>query len=143
MSIAAWWWLATGAVIVGELLTGSVYLLMVALGLGAAAIAAHAGFGIGAQMAAAAVIGSAATTVWHLRVRRRQKGAPHAEANADVNIDVGQTVTVAEWKSDGSAEVRYRGAAWQAKLAGAAQTAQPGSFRIAQVTGSVLLLEAA
>ena len=38
------WWLAAGIVVAAELLTGSFYLLMLALGLAAAAIAAHLGF---------------------------------------------------------------------------------------------------
>jgi membrane protein implicated in regulation of membrane protease activity len=144
MSAAAWWLVVAGAVVVGELLTGSVYLLMVALGLAAAALAAYLGFDLAWQFVALAVVGAAATGAWHTRVKKRQAGAPAAEANPDVNIDVGETVNVAEWKTDGSAEVRYRGAAWQARLASAsASSAAPGNYRIARVQGNVLMLEAA
>ena len=41
MEASTIWWLAAGAVVVAELLTGTFYLLMVALGLVAAALAAH------------------------------------------------------------------------------------------------------
>ena len=40
MEASTIWWLAAGAVVVAELLTGTFYLLMVALGLVAAAIPA-------------------------------------------------------------------------------------------------------
>ena len=54
------WWLAAGAVVVAELLTGTFYLLMVAIGLVAAALAAHLGLPITAQIVAAAVVGGGA-----------------------------------------------------------------------------------
>ena len=37
------WWLAAGAAVIVELLTGTFYLLMLTLGLAAGALAAHAG----------------------------------------------------------------------------------------------------
>ena len=37
------WWLAAGVLVVAELATGTFYLLMLALGLAAGALAAHAG----------------------------------------------------------------------------------------------------
>ena len=37
------WWLLAGGLVVAELLTGTFYLLMLAVGVGAAAIAAHLG----------------------------------------------------------------------------------------------------
>ena len=40
MEASTIWWLAAGAVVVAELLTGTFYLLMVAVGLAAAALAA-------------------------------------------------------------------------------------------------------
>ena len=46
MEASTIWWLAAGAVVVAELLTGTFYLLMVALGLVAAALAAHLGLAL-------------------------------------------------------------------------------------------------
>ncbi|MEG0922354.1 MAG: NfeD family protein, partial [Comamonas sp.] len=45
MALSSIWWLLTGIAVIAELLTGTLYLLMVALGLAAAAIAAHLGTG--------------------------------------------------------------------------------------------------
>ncbi|HSM22228.1 MAG TPA: NfeD family protein, partial [Rubrivivax sp.] len=49
------WWLATGGLVAAELATGTFYLLMLALGCVAGALAAHAGLGATGQVAAAAV----------------------------------------------------------------------------------------
>ena len=40
------WWLMAGAAVVAELLTGTFYLLMLAIGLAAGALAAHLGVGM-------------------------------------------------------------------------------------------------
>ena len=60
MEASTIWWLAAGAVVVAELLTGTFYLLMVAVGLSASALAAHLGLPIAAQLVAAALVGGGA-----------------------------------------------------------------------------------
>ena len=45
LSAATFWWVAAGVAVAAELATGTFYLLMLALGLAAAAIAAHLGLG--------------------------------------------------------------------------------------------------
>ena len=45
LSSASLWWVAAGIAVAVELATGTFYLLMIALGLAAAAIAAHLGAG--------------------------------------------------------------------------------------------------
>ena len=60
MEASTIWWLAAGAVVVAELLTGTFYLLMVALGLVAAALAAHLGLASALQMVSAAIVGGGA-----------------------------------------------------------------------------------
>ena len=64
------WWLAAGLLVAAELASGTFYLLMVALGCAAGALAAHAGLGATAQMLVAAVVGAGATTAWY-RTRRQ------------------------------------------------------------------------
>jgi membrane protein implicated in regulation of membrane protease activity len=139
MSVALWWWVLAAAVVVAELLTGSVYLLMVALGLGAGAVAAHLDAGVSVQIALAAVIGGAATAYWHFMQVKKRPAAPDALANKDVNLDVGETVQVDAWNADGRAQVRYRGSLWQGELASGARAAA-GDFRITQVSGNRLTL---
>ncbi|MFM7532327.1 MAG: NfeD family protein [Rubrivivax sp.] len=133
------WWVLAGLLVVAELLTGTFYLLMIALGAAAAALAAHAGTSTAAQIAAGALVAAGATAFWHFRRAREPRSAP-AASNADVNIDIGQTVQVPAWREDGTAQVSYRGAAWQVRHAGTAP-AQAGLHRIVAVHGNRLDLE--
>jgi membrane protein implicated in regulation of membrane protease activity len=130
------WWLAAGALVAAELATGTFYLLMVALGCVAGAVAAHAGIGPTAQMVVAALLGAGATTVLYLRRRRLPAAAP-AESNRDVNLDIGQAVHVAHWAHDGSARVHYRGASWAVRFAGSDAPA-PGEHVIVALNGNEL-----
>jgi membrane protein implicated in regulation of membrane protease activity len=132
------WWLAAGALVAVELATGTFYLLMLALGCVAGALAAHIGIGETGQILAAALLGLTCTALWHLR-RARHPGAAPAESNPDVNLDIGQTVQVQAWNPDGTTRVQYRGAAWSARLAQQG-IHKPGSYRIVAVHGSELRL---
>lgn len=135
---ATLWWLAAGGLVIAELLTGTFYLLMLALGASAGALAAHAGLALPVQIVAAAAIGGGAVALWHLRRDRRPRLTP-AQANPDLNLDIGQTVHVARWHADGTARVQHRGAAWNACYAGPGTPAS-GQFRIQAIDGSRLML---
>ena len=138
MTDATIWWLLAGAAVVVELLTGTFYLLMLAVGLAAGAVAAHVGLGPSGQLIVAAVVGGGAVAAWHV-VRPKQPAGP-ASANRDVNLDIGETVTVAAWNADGTASVKYRGANWTVVAAPGAGN-EPGLHRVRQVVGSRLLVE--
>lgn len=133
------WWIAAGALVAAELATGSFYLLMLAVGAAAGAIAAHLGLGPAGQMLASAVIGGVGVFALHRQRAKAPKAAP-ASSNPDVNLDIGQTVQVDTWSNDGLAQVKYRGAAWQARFIGSAP-AQSGRHVIRAVEGSCLLLD--
>ena len=135
------WWLAAGVLVVAELATGTFYLLMLALGAAAGAIAAHAGLPLTGQIATAAVLGGGAVVAWHLRRSRRPAAAP-AATNPDVNLDVGGTVQVPAWDADGSARIAYRGSHWEARHVGTGHPV-PGLHVIRAVEGNHLLLERA
>lgn len=138
LSVPTLWWLAAGALVAAELATGTFYLLMLALGMGAGAVAAHAGLSGTAQMVAAALVGAGATVAWHLLRARSPQSAP-AQSNRDVNLDIGQTVHVPAWQADGTARVAYRGAQWQVRLA-PGHPAAAGDHCIVSVNGTELLL---
>ena len=132
------WWLLAGSAVAVELLTGTFYLLMLAVGLAAAALAAHAGGSQSVQFITAAVVGGGAVAAWHL-LRPRQPAGP-ATANRDVNLDVGETVQVESWNGDGTATVKYRGAKWTVIPApGGVQSTGP--HRVREVVGSRLVVE--
>ena len=130
------WWLTAGVLVAAELATGTFYLLMLALGCVAGALAAHAGAALSTQLVSAALLGGGATVAWHFKRLRRPPAAP-TESNRDVNLDIGQQVQVPEWAGDGTARVQYRGAAWSVRLAEGAAAA-PGPHVIVAVHGSEL-----
>lgn len=132
------WWLLAGTAIVLELLTGTFYLLMLAIGLAAGALAAHAGASLPLQLVAAALVGGTGVTVWHLRRDRRPR--ERATANPDVNLDIGETVQVHAWNEDGTATVRYRGANWTV-VALEGSVHGTGAHRVREVVGSRLVVE--
>lgn len=135
------WWVLTAVAVALELVTGTFFLLMVAVGLMAGALAAHLGGDTTAQLVSAAVLGSGAVALWG-RWRRRHPTEPPAPANPDVNLDIGQTIQVEHWASNGTARVRYRGADWSVRLQPADATPSTGPYRIVAVQGSELIVEA-
>jgi membrane protein implicated in regulation of membrane protease activity len=130
------WWLTVGALVAAELATGTFYLLMLALGAAAGAMAAYAGVDSQAQITAASVVGGGAVVLWHLVRRLRPKTAP-AESNHDVNIDIGQRLHVIAWDAEGTARVPYRGASWAVRFAGEG-VPSPGEYVIVALDGNEL-----
>jgi len=139
MADSTLWWLATGTLVIAELLTGTFYLLMLSIGMAAGALAAHAGLSMAVQLVAAAVVASGAVLAWHL-LRQRLSPTSQASANPDVNLDIGEVVQVDAWLPDGSTRVKYRGAQWAA-VPRAGAPAGPGAYRIVEVHGSQLIIE--
>ena len=139
MAESTLWWLLAGGAVAVELLTGTFYLLMLAIGLVAAALAAHLGLSMPAQLVMAALFGGGAVVGWHLLRQRRPKELP-AAFNRDVNLDIGETVQITRWAPDGTTQVKYRGAQWTAVPApGSIPVA--GAHRIREVVGSRLVVE--
>ena len=133
------WWLLTGAAIGVELITGTFYLLMLACGLASAAIAAHLGASNSVQLVAAALVGAGSVLAW--RAYKKRQGTPaSASTNHDVNLDIGETVQVEVWHSDGTSSVKYRGANWAvSSIAGV--PLMPGPHQVVEVVGSRLIVK--
>jgi membrane protein implicated in regulation of membrane protease activity len=138
MSEANIWWLVTGALVALELTTGTFYLLMLGIGSVAAALTAHAGYGLNAQLAAAAVVGAlGAALVGQWRRRRVKANTGLAPSQ---HLDIGATVQVSDWDAQGTARVQHRGATWTAVLA-EGQQPSPGAYHVKDVQGNRLVLE--
>jgi membrane protein implicated in regulation of membrane protease activity len=133
------WWLIAGALIISELLTGTFYLLMLTLGTAAGAVSAHLGHSETVQMIVAAVVGITAVVCCYW-VRKRQTAHTTSGSNRDMNLDVGEHITIDHWDSDGTAQVRYRGAQWTVVSRPGSLNA-PGPHRVAEVIGSRLLVD--
>ncbi|MCC8394534.1 NfeD family protein [Paraburkholderia sp. MMS20-SJTR3] len=133
------WWIGAGVLVVLELTSGTFYLLMIAIGFVAAALAHIAGANADMQFAVAAVVALAAVVLLR-RSRFGRRKREHASRNPDVNMDIGQTLSVPAWQAR-KARVIYRGAAWDVELAdGEPEDAQ--SYEIRELRGSSLVVVA-
>lgn len=139
MAHSSIWWLLAGTAVAIELATGTFYLLMIGIGMAAAAVAAHLGLPLTGQILTAAFFGGGAVAFWHWQNSKRPQST-QLNANPDVHIDIGEAVQVDQWNADGTASVKYRGANWTAIQA----TSSPpttGQFRIKEMLGNRLVIE--
>jgi len=132
------WWVLAGIFIAVELLSGTFYLLMLALGMAAAAMAAQLGASTTVQLVVAALVGGGAVIAWRA-FKQRRPAKPAAQANRDVNLDIGEVVHIDAWSAEGTASVKYRGANWQVVLA-PGQASAPGAHTIVEVAGNRLIV---
>ncbi|MCW7540928.1 NfeD family protein [Aquabacterium sp. A7-Y] len=140
LGASTWWWVAAGVAVALELATGTFYLLMLALGLAAGALAAHAGFAVAPQLVVAALVGAGAVAACRW-LRPGPVAAAAPQANPDLNIDIGQRLAVPAWNGR-SARVTYRGAAWSVHYTGAGDPL-PGEFVIRAIEANALVVERA
>ena len=115
---------------------------MIAIGFAAGGFAALAGAGNPLQTIIVAAVGVAATYA----LRRSKLGKfnkTNSARDRNVNLDIGETLTVDEWKpgvdARHTARVMYRGAMWDVELEHGAQ-ARPGLFMIREIQGSRLFV---
>ncbi len=132
------WFVIAFGLLIAELMTGTFYLLMVAIGCAIGGIAALLGATVPLQLVSGAAIGIAATTIlrrtrWGLR-----KLHPDAAENRDVILDIGEVVQVSAWH-EGTAHVRYRGCQWAAMIEPGA-VPRPGAQVIKAIRGSTLVV---
>lgn len=139
MSESTIWWLLAGGAVALELVTGTFYLLMLAVGMIAGALAAHLGASVIVQIVVAALVGGGAVVAWHWKRSKSPKPA-QANANPDVQMDIGETVHVEQWNADATASVKYRGAQWMVELADRDVAPQPGLFRVRKLNGNRLVV---
>lgn len=116
-----------------ELLTGTFYLLVLAIAAFGAAFAAWLGQGLPLQAIVAALL--AGTGVYGVHLYRSKNAAEQMPS-----IDAGQPANFEHWidRSTGLARVRYRGASWEAQVPEDA-TVESGSIVYVQaVEGNML-----
>ncbi len=142
MNASMTWLLIAGVLVVCELLTGTFYLLMIASGMLVGAILAAYGLDPAWQMAAAAVVAACATLALHNSRFGWRRGKP-ASTDPNVMLDIGQTLTIAQWApAQGGcyhARSMYRGAMWDIECH--QERAEAGLFTIIEVQGSRLIVK--
>ena len=134
MALQYLWWIAAAILVGVEMMTGTFYLLIVALACVAAGFAAFVGLEPGWQWGVAAIVEVAGT----LAVNRWKKKYA-SQPKLSNNLDVGQRVSVLEWRDDGTARVAYRGTQWDAVLDSAA-TPRREQMMIVDMRGAQLVL---
>ena len=128
------WILLAGLLLVGEMLSGTFYLLVIALAFCLSALLAWLGSGLPVQLLAAAFFSLAGLALlWHKRQRSKTTANP-----PDNLLDIGQQVVILQWHTPHHARVRHRGADWDAELSHGREDAQ--AFFIVGIRGSTLLL---
>jgi membrane protein implicated in regulation of membrane protease activity len=139
----AWmsWLAVAGLVVILELFTGTFYLLMISIGLVAGALIALMGAGTEMQTLSAALVGALATVLLH-KSKYGWRERQDVSRNPDVNMDIGQSITVQQWQDQGggkfTARAMYRGAMWDVELQHSAPAA--GVFVIVEIVGSRLMV---
>jgi membrane protein implicated in regulation of membrane protease activity len=136
------WMLTAGVLLILEMFTGTLYLLMMSIGVAAGGVAALTGLTFSGQLLTAAIVGIITT----YGLRRSSFGKlrnEDASRDPNINLDIGQTLVIADWQSAGeaayTARAMYRGAMWDVDLLpGGAAT--PGKFIIREIRGSRLIV---
>lgn len=137
------WLVIAGIMVALELFTGTFYLLMIALGLLAGALAAFLGWTAEFQVIAAAVVGLiGAISLRCSRFGRANKIGANRDSN--VNLDIGQPIQINEWEksSNGvySSRAKHRGAMWDVQYGGKGEPV-PGAYEIVEIQGSQLIVD--
>jgi membrane protein implicated in regulation of membrane protease activity len=130
-----WWLVLAFGLLILELLTGTFYLMVIAVALAAGGVASLAGATLALQLVVAAAVGFAGA-LW---LRRSRFGRLKTEGDELQSLDVGQLVRVDGWSAGNTARAQYRGAEWDVVLA-PGETAAPGEFVIRAVQGSRLVV---
>lgn len=138
-----WLWFGLAALaLIAELLSGTFYMLLVALGLAASGVVAYFGFSLAAQIATCSIIGVAGLVVLKKTGVLLKKGPLKPTSDRNVNLDIGQHVEVSSWSATRTATVFYRGAQWQVRLdSSVTEPPLPGTYVITDIQSVTLILK--
>ena len=127
------WLLAGFGLVIIELLTGTFYLLMLGVAAFGGAIAAYAGSGFELQIIVAAILAAAGCYGVHIYRAKSSK-------DQMVSVDAGQPANFENWIDEGGglARVRYRGASWDAHIAGRGALEAGALLYVEQIEGHTL-----
>ena len=127
------WILAGFTLMIVELLSGTFYLLMLGGAAFGGALLAWLGLGFPAQSMVSGVLAAAGCYLVHAWHQRNAGGQM-------VSIDAGQPASFESWTDEAArlARVRYRGAAWDARVADGGPLAPGAIIYVTATEGSTL-----
>lgn len=131
------WFIVAFGLLVAELLTGTFYLLVIAIALAVAGLAAWMGAPVALQFVVAAVIGLGGS-MW-LRTTRFGRRLHERADDRVQNMDIGQSLRVDAWTPARTARANYRGAVWDVELAPGEQPSS-GEFVIREIQANRLIV---
>jgi membrane protein implicated in regulation of membrane protease activity len=134
------WFVIGFGLVVAELLTGTFYLLVIAVAFGAAGVVALLGASVVVQLATAAAF-SLGGTLWLRQSRFGRRLRDRATSDRVQNMDVGQTLRVDQWAPNRTARANYRGATGDVELAPGEEPAS-GDFVIREINANRLIVAA-
>jgi membrane protein implicated in regulation of membrane protease activity len=134
-----WWFVIGFGLLVAELLTGTFYLLIIAIAMGVAGITAFLGASLALQLVVAAAIGLGGS-VW-LRSTKWGKRLHQRGDDRVQNMDLGQSLRVDQWTAARTARAQYRGSVWDVELAPGEQPVA-GDFVIREIHANRLIVAA-
>lgn len=135
------WFLLAGVLIIGELLTSTFYLLMLALGCIAAGIFALLKLHLAWQLIIGAIVSASSILVLR-RSKLIKRNYLNPARDPNINLDIGQTVYIDHWQHQGDkyiARIKYRGAMWDVELM-PGEAAQQGDYAIKEMRGNCLVV---
>ena len=135
------WFSLAGVLVFLEILTGTFYLLMIAIGSVAGGIVAWLwpDAGYFPQFVSTGIVAAIGVAV--LRRTSYGKGSDKdASIDPNVNLDIGQTLYVESWDAQRRARVQYRGAFWNCELTPTAEAAS-GNFIIREIRNNSLIVD--
>ncbi|MDH4115341.1 MAG: NfeD family protein [Burkholderiaceae bacterium] len=134
-----WWFVIGFGLLVAELLSGTFYLLVIAVAMGVAGLVALAGAPFALQLVVAAAIGLGGS-LW-LRSTRFGKRLHERGDDRVQNMDIGQSLRVDQWTTPHSTRAQYRGTTWDVELAPGEQPVA-GEFVIREIHANRLIVAA-
>jgi membrane protein implicated in regulation of membrane protease activity len=133
MDAYVYWFLLCLVLLGIEMVSGTFYLLVVAIAAAVAGMSALLGMAMVGQMILSALTGISGILILRNSIRNQVTDA------ANFSIDIGQPVRIIKWNGDRSARVNYRGTEWDAQLE-SPETPSDVTLYIASMQGSSLVL---
>jgi membrane protein implicated in regulation of membrane protease activity len=141
MELWLMWVVAGFVLVIAELVSGTFYLLVIGIAAFAGGLVAWLGGNMLWQAIAGSVVAIAGAVMvhhWHMAQRMRDGGRSN-------NLDRGQPVVLEGWANESAslARVKYRGASWDARVAGASRPAPGTTLYIESLEGNTLVVATA
>ncbi len=135
-----WWLIATGLLLVGEMLTTTLVLAMISGGTAASTVAALAGAGVPLQFGVFAVVALGLLFVVRPIARKHRKQPPAIRTGVDALV--GADAEVVEMVTARDGRVKIGGETWSARTVDSDRSIEAGEMvRVIRIDGATALVD--